>query len=68
MHQLKMTLIFSSNVLEHIKDDQTILNLMKKKLKREEFCIFFYQQKCCYGVKWMKQLVIIGVMNLKKLK
>ena len=61
-------LIFSSNVLEHIKDDQNTLNLMKKKLKKMEFYIFFYQLKCYFGVEWTKLLVITDAMNLKKLK
>ena len=37
-------LIFSSNVLEHIKDDQNTLNLIKK-LKKMEFYSFFLPAK-----------------------
>ena len=39
-------LIFSSNVLEHIKNDQNTLNLMEKKLKKMEFYFFFFLLKC----------------------
>ena len=38
-------LIFSSNVLEHIKDDQNTLNLMKKKLKRNGILFLFLPAK-----------------------
>ena len=38
-------LIFSSNVLEHIKDDQSILNLMKKKLKQNGILYLFLPAK-----------------------
>ena len=38
-------LIFSSNVLEHIKDDQNTLNLMKKKLKKNGILFLFLPAK-----------------------
>ncbi len=38
-------LIFSSNVLEHIEDDQNVLNLMKKKLKKKWNTVSFFTCK-----------------------
>ena len=38
-------LIFSSNVLEHIEDDQKTLNLMKKKLKKNGILYLFLPAK-----------------------
>ena len=38
-------LIFSSNVLEHIEDDQNTLNLMKKKLKKNGILYLFLPAK-----------------------
>ena len=38
-------LIFSSNVLEHIKDDQNTLNLMKKKLKKNGILFLYLPAK-----------------------
>ena len=41
----KNDLIFSSNVLEHIKDDQDILKLMKKKLKKNGILFLYLPAK-----------------------
>ena len=41
----KNDLIFSSNVLEHIEDDQSIINLMKKKLKKNGILYLFLPAK-----------------------
>ena len=46
-------LIFSSNVLEHIKDDQDILKLMKKKLKKNGILLLEGGSKERDNVEWM---------------
>ena len=50
-------LIFSSNVLEHIKNDQNILNLMKKKLKKNGILYLYLPAKM---LLWSKMDEAVG--------
>ena len=48
-------------MLDISKNDQAILNLMKKKVKKGGILYLFLPVKMFCGVKWTKQLDIIGV-------
>ena len=58
-------LIFSSNVLEHIKNDQIILNLMKKKLKKGGILYLFLPAKM---LLWSKMDEAVGHYRRYELK